>query len=114
VNHASENPEAAWYFVQWALSKENQVATLLSGVPAARTSSWDDEEFQQTAPESWIEASQASFQAGQPDWNPPVTAVPEVRDAYGQAIVATLQGQDAAEALRLAKLEIDRILEREQ
>jgi len=43
-----------------------------------------------------------------------VTAVPEVRDAYGQAIVATLQGQDAAEALRLAKLEIDRILEREQ
>ena len=114
VNHASENAEAAWYFVQWALSKENQVATLLSGVPAARTSSWDDEEFQQTAPESWIEASQASFQAGQPDWNPPVTAVPEVRDAYGQAIVATLQGQDATEALRLAKLEIDRILEREQ
>ncbi len=114
VNHASENPEAAWYFVQWALSKENQVETLLSGVPAARTSSWDDEEFQQTAPESWIEASQESFQAGQPDWNPPVTAVPEVRDAYGQAIVAALQGQDVAEALRQAAQEIDQVLEREQ
>ena len=114
VNHASENPEAAWYFIQWALSKENQVETLLSGVPAARTSSWENEEFQQTAPPSWIEGSQTSFQAGQPDWNPPVTAVPEVRDAYGQAIVAALQGQDAAEALRQAKQEIDRVLEREQ
>jgi multiple sugar transport system substrate-binding protein len=114
VNHASENPEAAWYFIQWALSKENQVETLLSGVPAARTSSWENEEFQQTAPPSWIEGSQTSFQAGQPDWNPPVTAVPEVRDAYGQAIVAALQGQDAADALRQAKQEIDRVLEREQ
>lgn len=114
VNHASENPEAAWYFIQWALSKENQVETLLSGVPAARTSSWADEEFQQTAPESWIEGSQTSFQAGQPDWNPPVTAVPEVRDAYGQAIVAALQGEDAAEALQQATQEIDRVLEREQ
>lgn len=114
VNHASENPEAAWYFIQWALSKENQVETLLSGVPAARTSSWENEQFQQTAPRSWIEASQTSFEAGQPDWNPPVTAVPEVRDAYGQAIVAALQGQDAAEALRQAKQEIDRVLEREQ
>jgi len=114
VNHASQNPEAAWYFIQWALSAENQVATLLSGVPAARTSSWADEEFQQTAPTSWIEGSQASFQAGQPDWNPPVTAVPEVRDAYGQAIVAALQGGDAGDALRQAKQEIDRILQREQ
>lgn len=114
VNHASENPEAAWYFIQWALSKENQVETLLSGVPAARTSSWENEEFQQTAPPSWIEASQTSFEAGQPNWNPPVTAVPEVRDAYGQAIVAALQGEDVAEALRQATQEIDRILEREQ
>ena len=113
INHASESPEAAWYFIQWALNKENQLGALLAGVPAARTSAWEAEEFQETAPQSWIEASQESFDAGQPDWNPPVTAVPEVRDAYGQAIVSALQGDDAAQALESADEEIERILQRE-
>ena len=112
INHASDNPEAAWYFIQWALSKENQVAALLSGVPAARETSWSDEEFQATAPESWIEASRESFNIGQPDWNPPVIPVAEVRDAYGQAIVAALQGNDAQQALDRAAQEMDQIVSR--
>lgn len=114
VNQASDSPEAAWYFIQWALSKENQRQALLSGVPAARESSWQDEEFQATAPESWIQASRESFNRGQPDWNPPVVPVAEVRDAYGQAIVAALQGQDIERALDRAAQEIDRIVSRTQ
>ena len=112
INHASDNPEAAWYFIQWALSKENQVAALLAGVPAARETAWADEEFQATAPVSWIEASRESFNIGQPDWNPPVIPVAEVRDAYGQAIVAALQGGDAQQALEQAAAEMDRIVSR--
>ena len=112
VNHASENPEAAWYFIQWALSKENQLRALLEGVPAARASAWEDEEFRATAPADWIEASQTSFDMGQPDWNPPVVPVAEVRDAYGQAIVAALQGEDVAQALERAAQEMDAIVER--
>ena len=114
VNQASENPEAAWYFIQWALSQEKQLEALLSGVPAARESAWQNAEFQETAPASWIEASQTSFDNGQPDWNPPVVPVPEVRDAYGQAIVAALQGQDVGPALEQANEQINGILEREQ
>ncbi len=112
INHASDNPEAAWYFIQWALSKENQVAALLDGVPAARASSWENDEFQATAPQSWIDASQESFDIGQPDWNPPVIAVAEVRDAYGQAIVAALQGQDAQQALDQAAQTMNDIISR--
>ncbi len=112
VNHASQNPEAAWYFIQWALSKENQLKALLGGVPAARASAWDNEEFRSTAPQSWIEASQRSYEIGQPDWNPPVVQVAEVRDAYGQAIVAALQGQDVAAALEQANGVIDGIISR--
>jgi len=112
INHASDNPEAAWYFIQWALSKENQVAALLAGVPAARETAWADEEFKATAPVSWIEASRESFNIGQPDWNPPVIPVAEVRDAYGQAIVAALQGGDAQQALEQAAAEMDRIVSR--
>lgn len=112
INHASDNPEAAWYFIQWALSKENQVAALLAGVPAARETAWADEEFQATAPESWIEASRESFNIGQPDWNPPVIPVAEVRDAYGQAIVAALQGNDAQQALDQAAQQMNQIVSR--
>jgi multiple sugar transport system substrate-binding protein len=114
INHASQNPEAAWYFIQWALSKENQVRALLDGVPAARASAWDNEEFQATAPADWIEASQLSFEIGQPDWNPPVVPVGEVRDAYGLAIVAALEGRDIAQALQTSASEIDSIVARSQ
>ena len=112
INHASQNPEASWYFIQWALSKENQVRLALFGVPAARASAWANEEFQTRAPADWIEASMTSFENGQPYWNPPIIPVAEVRDAYGQAIVAALEGRDIAQALERAADEMDRIIER--
>ncbi len=112
INHASQNPEASWYFIQWALSKESQESLLLFGVPAARASAWENEEFQATAPEDWIEASQFSFEVGQPDWNPPVVPVAEVRDAYGQALIAALEGRDIAAALSQAAQAVDAIVAR--
>lgn len=114
VNAASENPGAAWYFIQWALSQENQLAAALEGVPAARASAWADEEFQARAPASWINASQQSFDVGQPDWNPPVVPVAEVRDAYGRAIVAALNGDNIPQNLERAAQEMDRIISRAQ
>jgi multiple sugar transport system substrate-binding protein len=114
VNEASENPGAAWYFIQWALSQENQLAAALEGVPAARASAWADEEFQARAPSSWINASQRSFDVGQPDWNPPVVPVAEVRDAYGRAIVAALNGDNIPQNLERAAQEMDRIISRAQ
>jgi multiple sugar transport system substrate-binding protein len=112
INHASQNVEASWYFIQWALSKENQVRLALFGVPAARASAWANEEFQTMAPADWIEASQISFDRGQPYWNPPIVPVAEVRDAYGQAIVAALEGRDVRQALQQAAEEMDRIIAR--
>jgi multiple sugar transport system substrate-binding protein len=112
INHASRNVAPSWYFIQWALSKENQVRLALFGVPAARASAWANEEFQTRAPADWIEASMISFERGQPYWNPPIIPVAEVRDAYGQAIVAALEGRDIAQALQRAAQEMDRIVER--
>jgi multiple sugar transport system substrate-binding protein len=112
INHASRNVEASWYFIQWALSKENQVRLALFGVPAARASAWADDEFQTMAPADWIEASMTSFERGQPYWNPPIIPVAEVRDAYGQAIVAALEGRDIRQALQQAAQEMDRIVAR--
>ncbi len=114
VNQASKNPGAAWYFIQWALSKQNQEKAILAGVPAARTSAWQNEEFQATAPADWIASSQAHFAVGDPNWNPPVKPVPEVRDAYGQAIVAALEGKPVAPALEQASKAIDQILSQQE
>jgi multiple sugar transport system substrate-binding protein len=114
VNEASENPGAAWYFIQWALSQENQLAAALEGVPAARASAWANEEFQVRAPASWINASQQSFDVGQPDWNPPVVPVAEVRDAYGRAIVDALNGSNISQSLERAAQEMNRIVSRAQ
>lgn len=113
INQASDDPEAAWYFIQWALSPEMQARAILEGVPAARASAWENEEFRATAPEDWIEASQLSFEVGQPNWNPPVVNVAEVRDAYGQAIVAALEGQDVERALDRAAQEMNRIIQQQ-
>ena len=110
VNHASKHPGAAWYFIQWALSKANQEKALLAGVPAARTSAWSNPDFTKTAPKDWIEASQKQFAVGNPNWNPPVVPVPEVRDAYGQAIVAALEGKPVAPALDQAAKTINQVL----
>lgn len=114
INAASKHPEASWYFIQWALSKENQLKALLSGVPAARESVWTNEEFLSTAPSDWVEASRKSFNDGQPNFNPPVVAVAEVRDIYGQAIVDALQGKAVAPALEQAAKEVDRVVSRSQ
>lgn len=112
INHASRNVGPSWYFIQWALSKENQVRLALFGVPAARASAWSDAEFQTRAPADWIEASMISFERGQPYWNPPIIPVAEVRDAYGQAIVAALEGRDIAQALQRAAQDMDAIIQR--
>lgn len=114
VNNASKNPGAAWLFIQWALSKENQLKAALAGVPAARNSAWENPEFQKLAPADWVKASQTSFSSGQPDWNPPVIPVAEVRDAYGQAIVAALQGQPVGPALERAASQMDQIVKQSQ
>ena len=44
------NRGAAWLFIQWALSKENQLGAQLYGVPAARTSAWESPEFAENDP----------------------------------------------------------------
>ena len=43
-----------------------------------------------------------SFEIGQPQWNPPVLNVPEIRDITGLVIVDAIEGKDVA-AARLKK-----------
>ena len=41
-----------------------------------------------------------SFEMGNPQWNPPVINVPEIRDIVGQVIVDAIQGKNVAESAK--------------
>lgn len=45
MNAASNNKEAAWYFMQWATGKENDLKNATARMNPVRESSWNNEEF---------------------------------------------------------------------
>ena len=108
----SKNKEAAWLFIQWATSKEVALEGLLAGIPSARDSAWNSNEFKQgdTTPE-WTQASIDSYKVASPIWNPPVIPVGECRDAAGSAIVAAILGEDVRAASLAAEIEMNKVLD---
>jgi multiple sugar transport system substrate-binding protein len=91
----AERQKAAWLFVQWATNKENALGALMAGVPAGRASAWNSPKFKTIDKNpDWTASSLKSFEIGQPQWNPPVLNVPEIRDIVGQVIVAAIEGKN--------------------
>ncbi len=90
-----EHQKATWLFIQWATNKENVLGSLLAGVPAGRESAWTHPKFVETdATPDWTASVLESFEIGQPDWNPPVLNVAEIRDIVGEIIVDAIEGRD--------------------
>ena len=56
------------------------------------------------------EALSQGLRVGNSAWNPPVVAVPEVRDAIGAAIVTSIQGGDVKAAVNKAAADTKRIM----
>jgi multiple sugar transport system substrate-binding protein len=108
-----ERQKAAWLFIQWATNKENALGALLAGVPAGRTSAWNSNAYKSTdAHPDWTAASLKSFAIGQPQWNPPVLNVPEIRDITGLVIVDAIEGKDVAASARKAAALMNKKMER--
>jgi len=108
-----EKQMATWLFVQWATNKENALGSLLTGVPAGRESAWTDPKFaEEDRTPDWTAASLESFEIGQPDWNPPVLNVSEIRDIIGEVIVDAIDGKDvkasAEDAARLMNQKMEK------
>ncbi|HYO29844.1 MAG TPA: sugar ABC transporter substrate-binding protein [Thermomicrobiales bacterium] len=99
---SSKNKEAAWYFVQWATSKAQNLALLQKGIPVARQSAWQDPAYTEGSNKEFDQAQQTSIEISKHTSNPPVVSVQEVRDAVGPAIVAAIQGGDVAGAAQQA------------
>ncbi len=113
VSSKSKKKEAAYLFVEWAASKENVLKMHLKGAPSARASSWKDPKFiAEQKHKDWVDASLKSLDIATTDWNPPVLAVSEVRDALGEAIVSSILGENVKAAADKANTEFAKIMEK--
>ncbi len=105
------NREAAWLFIQWALSKENQLDALLVGVPAARASAWQSPEFAENDlhPEL-TKVMIESLNNAHSYMNPHIINVQPWRDAVGEVIVTSIEGDDVQAAVDQAMVQLEELL----
>ncbi len=102
IYEKTKHKEAAWLFVQWALGKEMTLKAQMNNITTSRVSAWESEEYKKA--NKYPEFSATFLQAmkvGNAQWNPPVLAVSEARDAIGAVIVKAIEGSDyTAEAAK--------------
>jgi multiple sugar transport system substrate-binding protein len=107
----SKNPKAGWLFLQWATSKETVLALQSDrAVQGGRASVWNDPKAKAKMNPELAEALSQGLRVANSNWNPPVVAVPEVRDAIGAAIVTAIQGGDVRAAVNKAAADTKRIM----
>ena len=113
VSSKSKKKEAAFLFVQWMAGKDVALKMLLRGIPVARASAWKDPRFlAEMKRKDWVEASLKSMEIADPQYNPPVVAVSEVRDELGSVIVSAILGENVKAAADRAALEMAKIMEK--
>lgn len=107
---------AAWYYLQWAMNKQNQLRYLTSGAGApARTSAFQDEEAIRTSRfgRDFFETLVSSGRIARPGL-PEIVPVTEFRDTLGTALTNTIGGADVATELRRATEAFRPILEQSE
>jgi multiple sugar transport system substrate-binding protein len=91
VSAYSKQPDAAWYFVQWATSPDVQKQMAVQGIAAPRSSVANDPEYrkwidEQPVRKQWQEALDVLAAKGSSEVGYPIVANPESREFIGQAV----------------------------
>ena len=113
VSSQSKVPGPAYFFAQWATSKQSAVKELLAGVGSARTSVWNDPEVKAKAkmPADWSQAYVDSLKIGRLGL-PEIVGVTEYRDIIGVAIQKAIEGAKSADVLAAAQKEFQEVLDK--
>ncbi len=114
ISSKSKKKEAAYLFAQWITSKEAALRLQIKGIPVPRASAWKNSRFvaEMKNHPDWIDASLKSLEVADTNYNPPVVAVSEVRDAIGAAIVSAILGENVKTAADKAAAEMASIMEK--
>jgi multiple sugar transport system substrate-binding protein len=111
IGAKSRHKEAAWYVIQWLVSKGMETEMAKRKIPVARQSVWNGADYQKVMPRGWLDGFVKELpNAAVNQANPLVIPVPQVRDAIGKAIVSAIQGGDAKAAATQAQKEVLQIL----
>ncbi len=91
VSAYSKQPDAAWYFVQWATSPEIQKRMALQGIAPPRPAVANDPEYrkwidEQPVRKQWQAALDMLATKGSSEVGYPIVANPESREFIGQAV----------------------------
>jgi len=116
ISEQSRSKGAAWYFLQWASGKENQLRYLTSGAGApARTSPFRNEEAIASSrfPREFFATLVESGRIARPGL-PEIVPVTEFRDTIGTALTNTIGGADPAAEMRRATEAFRPVLEQSE
>ena len=109
------NRGAAWLFIQWALSKDNQLEALLRGIPAGRASAWESPVFAESDPHPELtRVMLQSLENAHAYMNPHIVNVQPWRDAVGQVIVTAIEGGDVQAAIDQAMVTLEELVASER
>ncbi len=113
VSAQSKNQGPAYFFAQWATSKQGAIKELLAGVGSARASVWNDKEVKAKAkmPADWSQAYVDSLKIGRLGL-PEIVGVTEYRDIIGVAIQKAIEGAKSADVLAQAQKEFQEVLDK--
>jgi multiple sugar transport system substrate-binding protein len=102
VSAYSKQPDAAWYFVQWATSPEIQKQMAVQGIAAPRSAVATDPEYrkwidEQPVRKEWQAALDVLAAKGSSEVGYPIVANPESREFIGQAVQDVILKQKSVE-----------------
>ena len=119
ISAHSGNPEAAWYFLQWASSPEMQAKFALQGIAPPRAAVAESPEFKAWLDESpvrkeWQDALAEIAATGTSEIGYPIVGNPESRQYIGNAVGDVLLGTKTVEqSCADADAELDALIARE-
>ena len=116
----SKKQGPAWFFMQWATSKDMQTKLALEGIAPPRASVASSAEYQrwikeQRVRQEWVAAISEMAKTGISEVGPPMEEQPAARETIGEAINRIVLGQATVEqAATDADKAINQLLEKEK
>lgn len=103
ISPYSKKQEQAWYFLQWATSREMQTRLALEGLAPPRTTVMESEEFgawlaEEPVRKQWADALNEISSTGSSVLAPQIILQPETREIIGRAVGKVILGETTAKA----------------
>jgi len=111
VANQSKRKDLAMKFLEWATSKDfAKRAMLVSNIPVARTSAWDDKETRAKVHPGMLATRNFAAKNGFPYDRPYMTAVGEARDQIGELVIESINTKGTSPNLeKLAEEKVARV-----